>query len=142
MADALAAMVSILRADATLAALVSTRVYGVRLPDDQSVHMPRNAVVLSRAGGGLGPGNRSYVPVLNTRIDMRAYGVTDYGAMQVWEAAHRVLKNWRPGVAASTYLYPIVVEIGPVDLLEPEVNWPIVLSSYQVQSGELTPAGG
>lgn len=134
--DVVAAIVQLLRQDAEVTALAGQRVYGVRLPASESQHMPRGAVVVSRGGGGIGLGNRSYVQIENSRIDVRCYGLTDYEAKQLDAAAHAVLKGWRGGPVGDCFLYPARIEIGPVDLLEPEVEWPLVWQSYQVMASE------
>jgi hypothetical protein len=135
--DPLIALRTLLIADAEVAALAGTRVYVPELPSNQAASMPRNAVVLSESGG---PGYTGMARIGQTRIDVRAYGADFVEAWRVHASVHEVLKQLTRSLVGEAVIYTVTVQGGPLRLREAEVDWPLILRSYQVTAAELAAA--
>jgi hypothetical protein len=72
--DATGALVAVLKAEPTIAALVAGRVFGQSLPAKEATNMPRAAVVLQDTGGPTPPGLYGLSKLLTQQMDIRTYG--------------------------------------------------------------------
>jgi len=136
--DPLVAVRSYLVANAGVSALAGTRVFVAELPSAEADSMPRGAVVLSAAGGAQsGPGARSHVEAGTTRIDVRCYGSSHVEASALHYAVLTALKAIGRTFVDGTLLHSCVVEGGPFSLREPDVDWPLVLSTYSLLAAEV-----
>ena len=129
--DPLLALRALIAADAEVAALAGTRVFAAELPDSEAAQMPRAAAVIAASGG---PPDLGYAPLAHRRIDVRTYGKTPLGAMQLHLAVHAVLKNIRRTPSLTVLVHSASLDAGPVAMREPEVGaeWPFVFASYEV----------
>ena len=129
--DPLLALRALIAVDAEVAALAGTRVFAAELPDGEAAAMPRAAAVIAASGG---PPDLGYAPLAHRRIDVRTYGKTPLGAMQLHLAVHAVLKNIRRTPSLTVLVHSASLDAGPVAMREPEVGaeWPFVFASYEV----------
>ena len=133
--NAVAMLIAILRADVAVADLVQARVFGAELPREEVGHMPRPAIVIAASGGGsLGPGARSYVPWVVTRVDVQCYGAAPYGAFEVHSAVYEVMTQLRRTTIDTTVLKDAVVAGGPIQSRDTNTDWPFVLGVYDVST--------
>lgn len=123
--DAVAATVDLLDG------LAAGRVFGARLPQAQVQHMPRAAIVV-RAAGGAGTFGGGYLPVVDDRVDVRAYGETPWEASQLAEEASRLLHAIRDVQTVHGRVLWCRRGGGPVDVTETQTGWDLVLTSWQV----------
>ncbi len=135
MVDVLKAIRGFLLADATLAALVSTRVFVGPLPKSEAASMPRAAVTIRMSGG---PEERSYVEVVQQRIDVFCYGANELGAVAVQRAVWDALKYINREVQDSILLHAAqpTGAIGPLE--DPDGHWPMVVVSWLIVAAETT----
>ncbi|MEK7765273.1 MAG: DUF3168 domain-containing protein [bacterium] len=134
-ADAMGALVALLKADAGLALLVAERVYAGELPRGEVDRMPRKAIVL-QPSGGLGPG-ADYLDVGPQRFDLFAYGETPFEADRVRRQAYEVLKRMRRQARANTLLYHVTPAGGLLSLRDPDTDWPVAFQSFSVLYAEV-----
>lgn len=135
--DPVAALVTLLRADAGVAALAPVRVFGARLPATEVASMPRKAVVIRRAGAGASAGNRSRIRVSKPRCDVFAYGETPYEASRLDLACYEALKQMEAQNIGTCRIWDAVLINGPIDLTEEDTTWPIVFRTYLVAAAEV-----
>lgn len=114
-----------------LADLASGRVYGGKLPKDQTEHMPREAIVV-RAAGGAGTFGGGYMPTIDDRVDVRCYGDTAWVAKQLAKAASKRLHRARDVQTTHGRIGWARRGGGPSDVTESQTGWPLVLTSWQV----------
>ena len=130
-----AAVVEVLRADASITALAGSRVYGGELPNGEVQSMPRPAIVLRATGGGsLGPGARSYSPWRVNRLDIFCYGGTPYEGAELHDAVYSAMTQLWQTVAAGTVLKNASVSGGPIQTRDPDTDWPYTLGIYDVSA--------
>lgn len=135
MVDPIDALVTFLKADAGVSALVSTRVFGGELPRSEVDDMPRAAVVLKPAGG---PGGRAYMKFAQPRIDVDCYAATIPDAWAVHLAVRTALKHMRRNVTGSVLLHSADVSSDGVTARDPDTDWPVAVSSYLLSVAEVT----
>ncbi len=135
--DHVTAVQEYLKADVDIVALVGTRVFGIELPELESNFMPRKAIVIKQSGG-LGSGG--YLEHSSSRMDVFCYGETPYQARTVRREVYNVLKQLIRTVVDSTLIHSISPEGGPLDLRDPDTQWPVVFESYQVYAAEVIAA--
>ena len=127
--DITAALVTFLKADAGVLALVGTRVFGVELPGAEASEMPRKTVVLSPSGGvSLAAG--SYIPHDTQRVDAFSYGETLIEADKVRRAVFDAFRVRRRGVTGNTLIHWIESAGGWVS--QRDLKWPRAFQSFQV----------
>lgn len=135
MPDAVKAVVSLLKADADVAALVGARVFGGELPESEQQSMPRACLVVRKAGGGaIGTAWEDYGDL---RFDVFSYGSTAHGADDVERAVHRRMKTFARVVSEGTLLHWARRDGGPLPLSDPNTTWRYVFSSWQVLVSEV-----
>ena len=131
--DHVTAVMEYLKADSDIVALVGTRVFGIELPELETNFMPRKAIVIKQSGGD---GSGGYLEHSSPRIDIFCYGETPHQARTVRREVFDVLKQLIRTVTDSTLINSISPEGGPLDLRDPDTQWPVVFESYQVFAGE------
>lgn len=135
-ADPIAAIVAFLKADDAVAALASSRVFGGELPTRETKNMPRAAVVVKPAGGGLlGMVDQDYG---DQRVDVDCYAQTAHDAWSLHLAVYAALKHMRRGVHAGTLLHWAKPSSRGTLARDPDTDWPDAISSWQVLAGEST----
>lgn len=135
MAEPIAALVAFLKDDPDSAALTAGRIYGGELPREQVPDMPRAAVVLRPAGGGsIG---RAYQDYGDRRIDVDCFGDSPKAAWGLHLAVHDALKHLRRAVHAGVLLHWARESAGGVLARDPDTDWPIAASSWQVLAAEV-----
>lgn len=132
-----AALIDYLQADATIASMAGSRVFGIELPREEVDSMPRAAVVVVPVGGGfMGVGMASWG---DQNYDVRAYGET---VTQSWDLARAVqgalkycLRYTSP---RGVLIHSCVEAIRPRSFREQEKDWPVTVSSWRVLAAEKT----
>jgi len=104
---------------------------------DQSINddMPIECVLV-RAGGG--PGGYTTLQLNDQRVVTFCYGQTLHLAWNLDGAVYAALKNMQPSVWAKTYLHYANPSIRGTELIEPQLQWPYILSTWQVRASDLT----
>ena len=69
--------------------IAAGRIFGVELPKGEAAEMPRQAVVVSPAGG---PEDVAFQQITTDRLDFLCFGETVTDAYQLSESVHRRLK--------------------------------------------------
>lgn len=130
MADIVTAIVEILKADAGIAALVETHVYGGELPPDLAGQMPR-AVIVVQPSGGAAFAPASTVNAEIQRLDLICYGATLFEATELRRTASRVLLDIRRQFAADVLIHWVQWAGGYLTGRDRDGAWPYALQSYQ-----------
>jgi hypothetical protein len=138
MVDPIAALVAWLKVDAALAALLDGRIFGGELPREQIASMPRPALVLRPAGGGLL--GRAFQDFGDVRVDVECYGAVSRQAWEVNLAAYQALKHLSRVVSAGVLLHWAQPSSKGVLARDPSTDWPVCLASYQVLAAEVPAA--
>ncbi len=132
-ANPLTALRAHLLSDAGILALAGVRVYAGELPKADATLMPRYALVASLAGGG---GPASDVPIMRVTIDVTCYGATGLQATTLYLAAREALRTLRRELVSESLLHSAVELSGPLELRDPDTEWPFTFSSWRVVAGE------
>lgn len=135
--DPLSALITFLKADVDLAALVSTRVFGDELPAGQTTAMPRKCVVVEPSGGTQSIG-RAYQNYGDGRFDIKSYGETPFEAARVQLAVYGAMKALRRKTHSGVLLHWAIRSGGPLPLRDPDTDWPSRFESYQVLAAEVS----
>lgn len=136
MPDPIEALRAFLRADAAIDGRVDGRVFAGELPRKETEQMPREAVVI-RPGGGpdaIGGGYQSYGDL---RLDVLCYGSTPHNAWLLHLDVHAALKDLKRKVFAETLLHWARPSVKGQTGRDPEKDWPLTLSSWQVLASEI-----
>lgn len=132
--DLIGALVALLKADAGVAALAGTRVFGLELPRDQVDAMPRKGVIV-RPSGGVSPLG-GYVEATAERVDAISWGGTPYEADRVSMAVLVALRRARRqvvDVAGTGVLIHSAEEAGGrLSIRDEETGWPAMTQAFQV----------
>lgn len=137
--DPIAAVVRFLKSDVDTAAMVGTRVFGGELPLTENASMPRCAVVIRNAGGGLLPISSSYVRVNDIRLDTYCYGTTPSQAFRVYRCVAGALKQMPRNLQGQTLLHWARTAAGPSNVVEGPTEWNVTYSSWQIFYAETEP---
>jgi hypothetical protein len=129
-ADPIAALVALLLADASVAALVGTRGFGGELPAGETGSMPRKAFVL-RGSGGVPLTGASFVEHDAQRIDLFAFGETPREAEKVRAACALALRRARRQLVSGVLIHWVNPAGGFSQGREPETEWPRSFQSFQ-----------
>lgn len=134
--DLIAALLSFLKGDTDVAALIGRQAFGGELPKSAIATMPSACVVLAHGGGAgaFGGGGQAYG---DRRVDVRAYGATQHEAASVWNAVYAALKNLEHDDAARCHILWAKEAGGPIPLRDPDREWPYMWSSWQVLMSEI-----
>ena len=138
--DARQAIITILKADAGVLALVGTRVFGDELPRSETASMPRKAVVVSAAGGTPPSYATATMPLESQRLDVFCYGETLYEAEQVRQAVYGSLRAVERTVAANVLVHWARPAGGAMAGRDPGTEWPLKWNSWQILTDERTVA--
>lgn len=138
--DPLLAVKAYLLADADVAALLGTRIWGEEVPASEVNAMPRHGLVIVHAGGReLFGGTR--MDIGGMRISTRAYGPTYYDAQILDRAVYEAFKALhRYGATGQAGLYSVTQESGPFTQRDPSTDWPYALCTYVAMVGEVANA--
>lgn len=137
--DSLGAIVNFLKADAGVASLVGTRVFGGELPRAETDSMPRAAIVV-RPAGGLGTFGQAFQEYGDRRVDVRCYGTTPSAADAVYRHVHPALKQLSRVKQGSVLLHWARPAGGPLTLRDQDTDWPFTFCAWQVLAAEVTAA--
>lgn len=133
-ADVIAALAVILKADAAIAALVGARVFGIELPAEEAVSMPRKAIVLRPAGGTSPIGG--YAKHTGQRVDVISWGETPYEADRLAGEAFVALQQLRRQAASLASSRVLIHSADPAGgrfaLRDAETNWPASTQPFQI----------
>lgn len=129
------ALVSFLKANSEVNTISSGRIFGGELPEGEAINQPRAAIVLRASGGGAMLG-RSYIELSDPRVDILCYGSTPYQADAVHRAMDPALKQMRRNVQGNCLLHWANRTTSPMNLRDPDAEWPMVLSVWQVLYSE------
>lgn len=135
--DHVTAVAEYLKADLNIVALVGTRVFGIELPESETDFMPRKTIVIKQSGGADSGG---WLEHSTPRMDIFCYGETPYQARTVRREVYNVLKQLIRTVIDSTLINSISPSGLPLDLRDPDTQWPVVFESYQVFAAEVVAA--
>jgi hypothetical protein len=137
-ADPISALVGFLKVQTPVTALGGTRVFGGELPRNENQSMPRTAIVLSPAGGGLI--GLEYQTFGDQRVDVACYGATVKASWDLYLAVHQALKLLKREVYADTLLHWARLSSAGASGRTPDTDWPITISSWQVLAAEVVAA--
>lgn len=135
----IAALIEYLNADVTIAEEVGDRVFGGEIPSDRDEDMPEPTIVVKRAGGLdiIGQGYQDYGDI---RVDVLCYAATPFAAEELALAVQPALKQMRRTVYDDCVLHWARKSGGTLPLRDPDTDWPLVVSSWQVLVGEIVAA--
>ena len=125
--DPIAATRIFLQADATITALLSSRVFGMEVTKAEAKNMPRKAIVINGAGG---VGQGSFVATFKIRLDFFCYGEIPDDAWEVYLTLHTVLKQMDRQVVNSTMLMSFIHSAGPFPTKDQKTDWPVVIDTW------------
>lgn len=143
--DPLWALVKMLRDDATISEL-GAQVFAGEIPRIEVggdpargiQPMPKRVVLLNAAGGGLI--GRAFQEYGDVRVDVHCYGQTRRDAWIVHLAVRTALKQMRSQTISGVRLMWARAAGGGIVTREPDTEWPITLSSWQMLVGETVAA--
>lgn len=121
---------------ALVAAEVVDRVYGGGLPRALIDGGAQPAVAV-RGAGGSGSYGGGYQQYGDQRVDVLCYGETSREARTVYDIVCPVLKQMRRNRQGACLLHWANQAGGPLDLIDPDTDWPFVFSSWQVCVAEV-----
>lgn len=137
-ADPLKAIRSVVLADEAVAALVSTRVYGMEIGQPAVLDaMPQAAIVITPAGGPSHPGG-GFQKYGKSRFDVFCYGATLGESYAVYLAVYDALKQMRTQISEDVLLHSAESSSKGVSAKDPVTQWPTTLSSWLVLAAETT----
>jgi len=109
-------------------------VFGGELPAREADAMPRRVVVVKPAGGGLLGGGT--LAAGDTRLDVDCYGETALDSWLVYQAVYAALKGLTRQTRAETLLHWARPSTRGTLARDPDTDWPVTISSWQVFAGE------
>ncbi len=130
-ADVLTGLIAFLKADATVAGLVGTRVYGAEIPKAEAADAPVAMIVLKASGGSPLHGG-SFAQHSSARFDVFCYASTPKAAADVCLAAHSALKAMRRTVHSQVLLAWANEAGGALALRDPDTGWPLRFQPFQI----------
>lgn len=143
--DSLTAAIAVLKADAAVAALVGTRVYGDEMPRAQTGNQEAQAgavkaVVITPSGGVPPTWAHGTTPIEVRRIDVYCYGETTSQAEAVRRAVYAAFRAVSRQVFAGVMVHWINPAGGAISGRDPETNWPVKWNSWQLAADERSAA--
>lgn len=138
--DTQAALVAILKADAAVAALVGTRVFGDELPRAETDSMPRKCIVVQHAGGAGPSFTQGTLPLEAPVFNVFCYGETGFQARSVRLAVHGALRGVERRTILDTLIHWVKSAGGAIYGRDPDTDWPVHWSSWQALADERTTA--
>lgn len=131
MADLLAGLIALLKADVPTASIAEGRIFGAELPEAETASMPRAAIVVATSGGVSLTGG-SYLEADTQRVDLLAYGATPWEAEALRDVAGLALRRVRRSVWAGVLIHWIKPAGGSANARDPDLAWPRAFQSFQV----------
>lgn len=136
----LVAVMTFLKADAGVSALVGTRVYGIEVPESELKNWATQArhtvVVLPDGQPSFGPGVDDNLQLQTNFFDFRSYGATMFEAMTLQLAVREALKNLDRSIQSQTLIHSAKPLGGPSPLRDADRDWPFMLESFTVLASE------
>lgn len=136
--SSIVALMEHLKSDTAVAEIVGERVFGGEIPEDEVADMPEATVLIKRAGGldVIGQGYQDYGDI---RVDVLCYEATPFLAEALYLAVFPAMKHLRRTTYGDCVLHWARHAGGAIPLRDPDTDWPILFSSWQVLAGELSP---
>lgn len=139
--DPLTAVAAFLLADASVATLAATRVYGEEIPADLVATVSdgdtiQQTVVIKRSGMGRSVGDNSRIEFSRPRFDVFSYGETPLEAASLDLACYEALKQMVPHTEGVCRMFDAALVAGPVSLREEDTQWPFTFRTYLVAVAE------
>lgn len=122
------AVVTYLKANAGVAALVEDRVYKIELPRDEIEDMPQKTVIVRNAGGAIDSGTG---PIARPVLSFESTGEKFYQAGLVDEAVFAALKAMHRDVADEKLLHSALPG-SPTPGRAALTGWPVVIRTATV----------
>jgi hypothetical protein len=110
-------------------------VFLMELDEAMDSVMPIECVLVRAAGGA---GGYLTLQLNDQRLVTYSYGATMHLAWNLDGAVYSALKNLTPSVWAKTYLHNVHPAQRGNELREPNLQWPYILSIWQVRASDLT----
>lgn len=134
MTDILVALITFLKADADVDALIDGRVYGEQVPQAEIERQePRKFVVVTDAGG---IERNRFLPIAQPRYDVWCYGETYHEAGNVDRAVYSALKALDRQPVGGVLLHNAGLAGGPMPVRDDKTGWPAKWRSITVQADE------
>lgn len=133
MRDLMAALRTMVLADASISALVDDRVFVNMIPEAEieaadTFHPPK-MLVLRQAGGF---GKADFLAVDNETITVLCYGESDFEADRLRRAVYQRFVRLQREKHDDVLIHHINKAGGPIPSVEPELVWPVIAQSYTV----------
>ncbi|MCZ7538240.1 MAG: hypothetical protein M5T61_21420 [Acidimicrobiia bacterium] len=136
--DPIDALVSWLRLDSDLVALVGGRVYGGQVPQFENASMPRPLVTVNPAGGGFLGRSQDYG---DRRIDVDCYGQTRPESWAVYLASRGRASSISNASSPTGCSWHWANEASRgTSGVEPDTDWPVTYSSWQLLASDVLAA--
>lgn len=130
--DPIVAIIDILKANAAVTILVSTRVFGDEMPRAETASMPRKSIVIKSSGGGVfSTGSADYIEHSDMRFDAFCYGETPFQSNRVRREVYDVLKQLKRQVINGILVHWVNPAGGLLTLRDPDTQWPVAFNSFQ-----------
>jgi hypothetical protein len=132
-------IISYLKDDAEVAALVGTRVFGFEIPGSEADDMPRATVLINDAG--LGNQDGSWGATGNTLKDVRCYADSPYESARLFDLVRSKLKQLTrtevtPTGIKAILLYSAIQVTGRFTTREPDTEWPVSFGTFNIMVSE------
>lgn len=133
MTDVLDALIVYLKADAGVAALVGTKVYGIEIAPNRAEDMPEKTITVRPEGGNPRPGT---VPIAQPRYDFWSTAETYLEAVEVDRAVFDALVALRRETTDTVLLHCALPAHGHRATREPTTGWRAVVRAATVVADE------
>lgn len=137
--DVVRGTVAFLRAQPGVTAITGNRVFAEELPESEHHLMPRAAIVVSSAGGGLlGNSNRFG----DRRVDVICYGASPMKARQLHNEIRAALKGLVRQVVTDSASTKVLLHWARISAdgrvgRDPNTDWPVCGSSWQILAADI-----
>lgn len=122
--DPIADIRTLLLADAAVAAIAGTRVFGGEIPENEAAAMPEATVVVKAAGG---PGRPKFMKIRRIRVDTICYAATLHDSKQLHDAVREALETLdRPSGSVKS----IEIASEALNARDQVKQWPTCYASY------------
>jgi hypothetical protein len=134
--DVMGALLELVKAEASITALVGARVYVNRIPreviEQADTFHPPKILVLRQAGGNA---KADLLPTDDSLVTTLCYGESDHEADKVRRAVWTMFVNLQRAKSSGDVLvHHINPSGGAIPLVDPEIVWPAVAQSYVVKA--------
>lgn len=126
------AAVAVLRASNPV--IAGGRIFGTELPKAEAAQMPRQAVVVRRAGG---PEDVSFQQIITDRLDFICFGGTVTDAERLSVDVHRRLKFFNGGTFAGRKVHNFTRSSGRAFFRDPDTDWPVSVETWLIRVADL-----